>query len=79
MVLHQLFIWLLVFPLLDPASLHPGQHDSLLHGALVPHAGQQLDKPSSERRGEESIEDGVDAGVAVRQDVGTNLEGSKLS
>jgi hypothetical protein len=25
-----------IFPLLDPACLHPGQHDGLLHGAPVP-------------------------------------------
>ena len=73
-MLHQSLILFLVFPLLDPACLHPSQHDGLLHGAPVPHAGQQLDKASSERRGEESIEDGVDTGVAVCQHMGTNLK-----
>ena len=73
-VLTKLLLRFLNFPLLYPARVHPGQHHGLLHDTALPHAGKQLHKSSSKRRGEESIEDGICAGVAVGKDMGANLE-----
>ena len=59
--------------LLYPCGVHPGKHHGLLHGAPLPHAGQQLHKSCPEWRGKESIQYGVDTGIAVGKDMGPDL------